>query len=219
MDFMQPKCKIEQVKNNSSKTYREIEILSTHKADKIASVHDRNTDMLNLTLTDHVHTIQGSGKATAGEMFGEIGVLCHRPQPFTARTSELCANPKTKQNYTHEYYSGKYRRRKYCHEQLFTANEEIHKYWSATEKTKDPKRMAKWRAYRRQQVVPINSSIIEKSLEGILCKDAENVLKFLGCLPTKGVNGEKAEIDDIGVIRDGDHLFLLENDSEIMDSN
>ncbi|XP_019056062.1 PREDICTED: potassium channel KAT2 [Nelumbo nucifera] len=29
------------------------------------------------------------GKAIAGEMFGEIGVLCHRPQPFTVRTTEL----------------------------------------------------------------------------------------------------------------------------------
>ncbi|RWR89113.1 inward rectifying potassium channel [Cinnamomum micranthum f. kanehirae] len=52
--------------------------------------HNQNADMLNLTLTNHVHTIQHRGKATAGEMFGEIGVLCHRPQPFTARTCELC---------------------------------------------------------------------------------------------------------------------------------
>ena len=58
--------------------------------DKIPSVDDRNADMLNITLTNHVHTIQGQGKATAGEMFGEIGVLCHRPQPFTVRTRELC---------------------------------------------------------------------------------------------------------------------------------
>ncbi|XP_015574989.1 potassium channel KAT1 isoform X1 [Ricinus communis] len=29
------------------------------------------------------------GKATAGDTFGEIGVLCYRPQPFTARTAEL----------------------------------------------------------------------------------------------------------------------------------
>ncbi|CAK9166356.1 unnamed protein product [Ilex paraguariensis] len=30
------------------------------------------------------------GKAVAGEMFGEIGVLCHRPQPFTVRTIDIC---------------------------------------------------------------------------------------------------------------------------------
>ncbi|XP_057949752.1 potassium channel KAT3-like [Malania oleifera] len=29
------------------------------------------------------------GKAVAGEMFGEVGVLCHRPQPFTVRTNTL----------------------------------------------------------------------------------------------------------------------------------
>ncbi|KAM7505952.1 hypothetical protein LguiB_004856 [Lonicera macranthoides] len=29
------------------------------------------------------------GKAAAGEMFGEIGVLCHTPQPFTVRTTEI----------------------------------------------------------------------------------------------------------------------------------
>ncbi|XP_050231467.1 potassium channel KAT1-like isoform X2 [Mercurialis annua] len=29
------------------------------------------------------------GKATTGDMIGEIGVLCYRPQPFTARTTEL----------------------------------------------------------------------------------------------------------------------------------
>ncbi|KAL8152269.1 hypothetical protein V2J09_010029 [Rumex salicifolius] len=29
------------------------------------------------------------GKAFAGDIFGEIGVLCNRPQPFTARTTEL----------------------------------------------------------------------------------------------------------------------------------
>ncbi|WOL11025.1 potassium channel KAT3-like [Canna indica] len=29
------------------------------------------------------------GKLTAGEMFGDIGVLCHMPQPFTVRTTEL----------------------------------------------------------------------------------------------------------------------------------
>lgn len=28
-------------------------------------------------------------KILAGDIFGEIGVLCDRPQPFTARTTEL----------------------------------------------------------------------------------------------------------------------------------
>ncbi|KAK9022775.1 hypothetical protein V6N11_003018 [Hibiscus sabdariffa] len=29
-------------------------------------------------------------KVAAGEMFGEVGVLCYRPQPYTARATELC---------------------------------------------------------------------------------------------------------------------------------
>ncbi|KAM1796457.1 hypothetical protein COP2_037522 [Malus domestica] len=42
---------------------------------------------------DLVSNIDGQdqviGKATAGDTLGEIGVLCHRPQPFTIRTTEL----------------------------------------------------------------------------------------------------------------------------------
>ncbi|PIA25119.1 hypothetical protein AQUCO_12500026v1 [Aquilegia coerulea] len=33
--------------------------------------------------------VQGCVKVVVGDAFGEIGVLCHRPQPFTARTTEL----------------------------------------------------------------------------------------------------------------------------------
>ena len=29
------------------------------------------------------------GKAVTGEIFGEIAVLCGRPQPFTVRTTEV----------------------------------------------------------------------------------------------------------------------------------
>lgn len=35
------------------------------------------------------YTFQVCGKASAGEMFGEIGVLFNRPQPFNVRTTEL----------------------------------------------------------------------------------------------------------------------------------
>jgi hypothetical protein len=34
--------------------------------------------------------------------------------------------------------------------------------------------------------------------------------KFVGQHPTKVVDQESAEVDDIGVVRDGDHLYLLE---------
>lgn len=41
--------------------------------------------------------------------------------------------------------------------------------------------------------------------------------KFGGHTPTKVINAENAEIDDINVIRDGDHLYLLHNECEMMD--
>lgn len=33
--------------------------------------------------------LQVVGEAKTGELFGEIGVLCYRPQPFTVRTKRL----------------------------------------------------------------------------------------------------------------------------------
>ena len=38
--------------------------------------------------------------------------------------------------------------------------------------------------------------------------------KFGGYNPTKVVSAGNAEIDDISVIRDGDHLFLLQNEND-----
>lgn len=35
------------------------------------------------------YKFQVYGRAGSGEVFGEIGVLCRRPQPFTFRTTEL----------------------------------------------------------------------------------------------------------------------------------
>ena len=34
--------------------------------------------------------VQVIGKVATGDMFGEVGVLCYRPQPYTVRTTELC---------------------------------------------------------------------------------------------------------------------------------
>ncbi|TYI81536.1 hypothetical protein E1A91_D05G160300v1 [Gossypium mustelinum] len=39
---------------------------------------------------DQVCDLQVTEKVAAGDMFGEVGVLCCRPQPYTARTTELC---------------------------------------------------------------------------------------------------------------------------------
>ncbi|KAI7983916.1 Potassium channel KAT1 [Camellia lanceoleosa] len=37
---------------------------------------------------------QAIGKAGAGDVFGELGVLCHMPQPFTVRTTEISQIPR-----------------------------------------------------------------------------------------------------------------------------
>ena len=43
--------------------------------------------------------------------------------------------------------------------------------------------------------------------------------KFGGYRLTKVVNAENAEIDDLRVVRDGDHLFLLQGECESKDCN
>ncbi|TKY68529.1 Potassium channel KAT1 [Spatholobus suberectus] len=57
--------------------------------------------------------------------------------------------------------------------------------------------------------------ILPDSLEELLYIAGE---KFGGYKPTKVINTENAEIDDISVIRDGDHLFLLCSDTENLSS-
>lgn len=44
---------------------------------------------LNVISINYSIKTQVQRRALAGEIFGEIGVLCHRPQPFTARTNQL----------------------------------------------------------------------------------------------------------------------------------
>ncbi|XP_062160460.1 potassium channel KAT3-like isoform X2 [Alnus glutinosa] len=55
--------------------------------------------------------------------------------------------------------------------------------------------------------------ILPDSIEELLKIAGE---KFGGHKPTKVISAENAEIDDINVIRDGDHLFLLHNECENM---
>ncbi|KDP37966.1 hypothetical protein JCGZ_04609 [Jatropha curcas] len=56
--------------------------------------------------------------------------------------------------------------------------------------------------------------ILPDSIEELLKIGGE---KFGGYKFTGVINAENAEVDDIRVIRDGDHLFLLQNDTEILD--
>ncbi|RWV97566.1 hypothetical protein BHE74_00021216 [Ensete ventricosum] len=60
------------------------------------------------------------------------------------------------------------------------------------------------------------NAILLKQAEAIDKADSIRVLqkvageKFEGHHPTKVINQENAEIDDISVVRDGDHLYFLE---------
>ncbi|KAK8678112.1 hypothetical protein V6N13_143623 [Hibiscus sabdariffa] len=45
---------------------------------------------VNLISHDDGHDQVMEKVAAAGDVFGEVGVLCYRPQPYTARTTELC---------------------------------------------------------------------------------------------------------------------------------
>lgn len=58
---------------------------------------------------------------------------------------------------------------------------------------------------------------MKHSFELRLCDIAGE--KFGGYRPTKVVSAENAEIEDIGVVRDGDHLFLLHNDCQNLNSD
>ncbi|KAM1455348.1 hypothetical protein TB2_004564 [Malus domestica] len=63
---------------------------------------------------------------------------------------------------------------------------------------------------------PAKLIILPDSMEELLRVAGE---KFGGYKPTKVVNEENAEIDDISVVRDGDHLYLLHNDNNNMNSD
>lgn len=41
-------------------------------------------------MPSYVRYVQVAGVARAGDVVGEIGVLCYKPQLFTARTRSLC---------------------------------------------------------------------------------------------------------------------------------
>ncbi|XP_008225478.1 PREDICTED: potassium channel KAT1-like isoform X2 [Prunus mume] len=58
--------------------------------------------------------------------------------------------------------------------------------------------------------------ILPDSMEELLRVASE---KFGGYKLTKVINAENAEIDDISVVRDGDHLFLLHHDCDNMNSD
>ncbi|XP_058095323.1 potassium channel KAT3-like isoform X2 [Magnolia sinica] len=264
---------------------------------------------------------QVQGKAVAGEVFGEIGVVHHRPQPFTVRTCELCqilrlkgtplmniiqanledgsivmsnllqqlkglesvgfgdpnADPKA---LLEEFIDGGVNMNKAdasgrmakavskrwkpkdicnlleCRENTntnlkdhiieITGSQVNNKDRNSTSQIRRNKghRFAKSQLSEIENDSRLNSNngkflkstnkrvaihmhlqetnasweqlgkliILPESLEELLRIGGQ---KFVGRHPTKVVNGENAEIDDISVVKDGDHLFLLENEHEI----
>ncbi|XP_077251000.1 potassium channel KAT3-like isoform X2 [Tasmannia lanceolata] len=225
-----------------------------------------------------------AGTAVAGEMFGEIGVLCHRPQPFTVRTRDLSqilrlnrislvniikANMNDGRIIMNNFYQkqkgsldfgepdidpgfmlkewldgGPLGERCFCHVgyQEETVNQSrndknqlrrrgspyLADSWLATNSGSNSSNHCNdvrgrisidKRVTIHMHVQKSNRSqeqlrkliILPESLEELFRIGGQ---KLGGRHPTKVVNGENAEIDDISVVRDGDHLFLLENECE-----
>ncbi|CAI9782148.1 unnamed protein product [Fraxinus pennsylvanica] len=227
-------------------------------------------------------------KAAAGEIFGEVGVLCGKPQPIGVRTTELSqilrlnrkallnilqANPADEQTIMNNLFLKQNRWRSidvegYHDPSLIQSNwlfksKGIHDPVSSYENNRNldenkielfgPEMGEKTRisqhiengetaygnSHHRKQTYISSSSLTYPNSADVLKSDKKRVtihMKFqnhkqsgkLIILPdslemlfeiagqkfgeynvTKVVNAENAEIDDISVIRDGDHLFLL----------
>ncbi|KAG6530064.1 hypothetical protein ZIOFF_012285 [Zingiber officinale] len=183
---------------------------------------------------------QVHGRLGAGEVFGEMGVLCCSPQPFTARTVELTQvlrlssttvmnlikenveDANTVMNNLLEKIKLQQLSAAGVEEQSFVSCKESYKVqteesWEASSIDDSSVQMP-----RKRVVVHILSRKTRSSKEELgklinLPGSLEDLFeiareKFTGHQPTKVLNQENAEIDDIRVIRDGDHLFLLEEE-------
>ncbi|XP_039017497.1 potassium channel KAT2-like isoform X2 [Hibiscus syriacus] len=221
-------------------------------------------------------------KVAAGDMLGEIGVLCYRPQPYTARTTELCQmlrmnatslmniikvntedgsvimrNLCKKLNGLHSssfdrpsidpgcLNAGFEDQPERCASKRETIKMDLdeHRIDIIGPKTADDLKNGKKRrrigaqnffnshSYREliittKKRVTIHMQLKSSSISSrqlgklILLPDSIKELlkiageKLGGIAFTKVVNAENAEIDDIHVIRDGDDLFLLQNEDE-----
>ncbi|XP_042464738.1 potassium channel KAT3-like isoform X1 [Zingiber officinale] len=183
---------------------------------------------------------QVHGRLGAGEVFGEMGVLCCSPQPFTARTVELTQvlrlssttvmnlikenveDANTVMNNLLEKIKLQQLSAAGVEEQSFVSCKESYKVqteesWEASSIDDSSVQMPRKRVVVHILSRKTRSSKEERgkliNLPGSL-EDLFEIAreKFIGHQPTKVLNQENAEIDDIRVIRDGDHLFLLEEE-------
>ncbi|XP_020105265.1 potassium channel KAT3-like [Ananas comosus] len=184
--------------------------------------------------TDGVEKVHGT--AVAGEVIGEIGVLCRKLQPYNFRTTELSQilrlSRTTLMNIMQENREDgsivmnnllqKLRMEESVHPGLHHTDispllSEWHKgnrEFQAGENNmmqRDNKRVTIHMLSEKK-----NNAAREKrgvvinlpvTMEELLGIGRE---KFMSHHPLKVVNHENAEIDDISVIRDGDQLFLLD---------
>ncbi|XP_074570310.1 potassium channel KAT3-like [Curcuma longa] len=191
--------------------------------------------------TEQVH-----GRLGPGEVFGEIGVLCCSPEPFTARTVELSqilrlsstiVMSMIKENVDDANTVMKNLLEKLKLQQGLAARvEEEHGSYSENQSLVSSKESyevqrepsssidsSNMEMPRRRRVVLHRLSRKKRSSKEDIGKlinlpnSLENLFeiaseKFSGHHPIKVLNRDNAEIDDIRVIRDGDHLFLAEED-------
>ncbi|KAK6154856.1 hypothetical protein DH2020_009104 [Rehmannia glutinosa] len=228
------------------------------------------------------------GKASTGEMFGEIGVLCEKPQPFGVRTtevsqilrlnkttflnilranaederivmnnlfqklklwkcfdiegqgdprSEIDANLSVRQghlemvnillekepNTSNSYETGrilpKVLAEHHKNESVYglmlnheNEKKNLHSSSSSSKAIKSAKRVTIHANFQKEKVfqkqLAAKLIILPDTLEELLRIAGE---KFGDDGVRKVVNAENAEIDDLSVIRDGEHLFLVSN--------
>lgn len=170
--------------------------------------------------TDNAYKNQVEGRSLAGEVFGEIGVLCNRPQPFTARTRKLSQilrlDSKSFMNIIQTNMEDGYIVMKNFLQKLM-GQENI----NFGDTNTDPGMILKewlggghiggrWclhNGYHKHGTAG-NKEIVKKTGQA-----------FAGRQPTKVLNRENVEIDDIRDVQDGDHLFLFENGYQTTESN
>ncbi|KAG6520531.1 hypothetical protein ZIOFF_017588 [Zingiber officinale] len=154
-------------------------------------------------------------KVAAEEMFGETGVLCHMPQPFTVRTTQLTQilrlnkakllnamrESKPDANVIISNLFQKLRLQEKLHPRIQLNDREIIKQWfdRGEEEELVCKRVTIHMGFQKANLERhLMAKMIQlpTTLEELLRIGGE---KFVGHHPTKVVNGENAEIDDIRV--------------------
>ncbi|XP_074563514.1 potassium channel KAT3-like isoform X2 [Curcuma longa] len=178
-------------------------------------------------------------KVAAEEMFGEMGVLCHMPQPFTVRTTQLTQilrlnkakllnamrESKPDANIIISNLFQKLRQQERQHPRIqlndretiklrvfesenneVNVDEDNNGYVERKASEEHSKRVTIHMANLERHLMA-KMILLPTTLEELLRIGGE---KFVGHHPTRVVNGEDAEIDDIRVVRDGDHLYLQE---------